>query len=106
MSEFDASRANNFPYSNGTVWELKAGPGMRRVLTFIGWDWVLIGFGRSIVGYPCCVMNAQSMEGGAFIMKTAELPEKLKDWHCVGFWNGQEYPEVHAYSPVTVSGES
>lgn len=101
MSEFDPSHAHDFPYSNCTVWEIP-GVGLRRVLVYLGQDgeeshWAFLGFGRSIVGYPCCVMNAQHWEDGAHILKRSELPEKLKKWRCIGFWAGQDYPEVHRY---------
>jgi hypothetical protein len=84
-----------FPYVNGTVWECFHD---RRILTFLGGrqglDWVFLQSSRSIVGGGACVLNAQHWEDGTCVMRHDELAERLKEWTCIGFWDGIEYPEV------------
>jgi hypothetical protein len=83
----------DFPYLNGTVWQTKNGL-MWRVLTYLHEDaWVLMAFGRSAAGFPACVMTAQSDESGRWGYSRHELPERLKNWECIGYWKGQELPE-------------
>lgn len=85
--------SDNYPYCNGTVWAFNGM--MRRVLTYLDGDiYVLLGMGKSIVGWPACVMNAQHFENGQFLLKAEELPERLKEWECLGYWKGIEWPEA------------
>jgi hypothetical protein len=79
-----------WPYINGTIWEGRG----RAILTYLGDEWALLGFGRHRAGGGVCVLNAHHWMDSKHIFAFEELPERLKDWKCLGLWEGIEYPEV------------
>lgn len=81
-----------YPYINGTIWDRFH---TRRILMWVDDDkYMLLAFGRHIVGGSACLLSVQFWEDGKYLLNEIELPERLKDWTCLGFWDGVEYPEV------------
>src|SRR5271163_2518783 len=81
---------DQWPYINGSIWEGRG----RAILTYLGDEWVLLGFGQHRAGGGVCMLNAHHWMDGKHIFEFEELPERLKDWKCLGLWKGIDRKSV------------
>lgn len=87
-----------YPYVTGTIWDKFH---TRRILMWVDdKKYMLLAFGRHAIGGSACLLSVQFWEDGRYLFDETELPELLKDWTCLGFWDGVEYPEVMPVPPA------
>jgi hypothetical protein len=86
---------SDWPYINGTVWQTRMYS--RCVLMFLGDGFCLASVGRSYAGWPAHNLNNYHEVDNKWLYKHEELPARMKDWRCLGYWSGHEEKTVREF---------